>query len=698
MVNTVSEPVRLSALDIQESYKVGWQGIGTVSTPPSRNLGVLTMMFLAVRSSVTAGATGTVLMSIEGANPKPPVPGATDFPPGTIVRMWPSVVTRVEPLPSSETDGGRLAITFTDPVSYLAQRPIWGAYRLCSAAEMIGGAISLANGGDGKPTLVPALPGLPAVRITNKLREDLDIIPYSVAAGESFGIWLDRIEQMLGIHSEMVPKLDGSIEMILTDKAPTGRPLQMQLTVNRNVNNDAISSAPNGQLYISAIESAPGIPARSVVLDDSLYGSFKKIGGAGSIGSVENSPGVSMNEAIRRAENLTLGVFSEMLQLKARSKQPAFRPGRLVQFSQSVGGMDSWQIILCRHQFRTGDYDNSAVLIDGANAWYPTEINNVPPTYVTALVDGGKDYAYAEPVPRDRLGRIPIKLSFLPTLLEDEGIEVAVADENEDGRITLSDFDEAQLADYTENRQDWAMKASAYNNNEYADPFPGETDEDLTEEQLEQRTANRDSREEAIRYLASRRALQHDAKDRDQDGYISSRDEVISDELSILLDEPGSRERVSAQLAAKQAGTLTEDFDTDDLISDDLLDEYDSLFGDGPGEGEEDPHGRERRDAQVAQDRWPVRIPVTAIEPMAGGLHGFIPGHRHGDICRIIVHSPLFIELVGYQYRGDRPINAVVVGASAGMVIEHNHGPAWSGILFKPTKPAEAPAPEEGAE
>lgn len=686
--------VRLSSMDVQESYESGWRATALITSRSNTDLDLVSFLRIALISRVSSGTSATVLMSLDGADPRPP-PSTGELPPGSIVRLWPSIVSRVEPLPpASEAEGSRLMINLVDPVSYVSNIPIWGAYRLCSAAEMIGGAISMAGGGDGKPTLTPHLQGLATVRIINNLREELDIIPYSVAAGETLGIWLNRMRQTLGIRSEIVPNLDGSIEVILSDRPPSGRPLRMQLTVNRNPDDDT-SDAPNGQLYISKIEGLPGQPNRSVVLDDPLYGSFSRIGGTGSVGNIENSPGIDVNEATRRANQTVQGIFVNMLRLHVKTRQSAIRPGRLLQFGQAIAGISSWQASSVLHHLRgNGWYLNDAVLVNGEIPWLSETPENIPPTYATALVDGGNQYSLSEPVPRDRLGRISVRLSFLPTPQAGELEQLAAADDNEDGRITLSDFEEEELEDYRENARDWMMKVAAYRRGEYEDAFPGQADKDLTEEELAQREADRESRRAVVRYLASRRAEQHDLRDRDRDNYISSRDEVISDELSVLLDEPGARGRLNSQLEAREQGTLMEDFPPEEVIDDSLLDEYKALFVGGPEEGE-DEYRRERRAAQVVQERWPPRIPVSAIEPMAGGLHGFIPGHRQGDTCRVLIHHPLFIELAGYQYRADQPISESIVDAHAGMVVEHNQGDIWSGILFKPLPEEESEDSED---
>ena len=107
------------------------------------------------------------------------------------------------------------------------------------------------------------------------------------------------------------------------------------------------------------------------------------------------------------------------------------------------------------------------------------------------------------------------------------------------------------------------------------------------------------------------------------------------------------------------------------------------------------------------EDRWPPRIALPVVEPMAGAMHGFVGGHRQGDICRVAVHDPFTAEIVGYQYRDNRAINRDVVGAAAAIVVEHNFDDAWTGIVVRRIEDmddtesvgsSEDAAEEEGAE
>ena len=157
---------------------------------------------------------------------------------GVTVRTWPCVVNGLRPY---EIDQYSTAcnVDLVDPVSYLAQQPIWGAYRAVSAGEMIGGALSLAAGGDGKPSLSPLLPGLPAIWILEGYRDVLNEVPYAIATGQTLGDWLAEFLAALGLRAELRGYSNGVV-LELLDSAPRGDPLRM--TVRSPLDEDDSSS------------------------------------------------------------------------------------------------------------------------------------------------------------------------------------------------------------------------------------------------------------------------------------------------------------------------------------------------------------------------------------------------------------------------------------------------------------------------
>ena len=166
-----------------------------------------------------------------------------------------------------------------------------------------------------------------------------------------------------------------------------------------------------------------------------------------------------------------------------------------------------------------------------------------------------------------------------------------------------------------------------------------------------------------------------DLDDADRDGVLSRRDELVSEALSKALRDEAERQRLQDLWDARHETPIEEGS---------LAEEYGRLFGDETDDIPDDV--REARDeAELMAERWPPRIPLPVVKPMAGALHGFIVAHRHGDTCRVAVHSPFSAEIVGFQYRDDRKINADLSTSLAGLVVEHNYAQAWSGLVFRRT-------------
>ena len=207
----------------------------------------------------------------------------------------------------------------------------------------------------------------------------------------------------------------------------------------------------------------------------------------------------------------------------------------------------------------------------------------------------------------------------------------------------------------------------------------------LTEAELAEREALAKQREDVLVYLGYKEAVKRDMADHDRDGVISRRDELVSDDMREALLDTEVMDRLKQDWeAAVEAGT-------EDEVTDDLVREYARLFGDtdmlDPTVEADAEMLEARADAEFqALPRWPPLIPVTVVEPMAGALHGFITGHRQGDVCRVAVHDPFTAEIVGFQYRDDRRINQDLRGALGGLVVEHNFADAWSGMVFRRTE------------
>ena len=738
--------VRVAAFVLQEGYSTGWGGTAVVvarqESPP---LISGTMMSAVMASGVVAGTSMELALEVEGGM----FHGAT-------VRTWPCVVSGLRPFEIDQFTAG-CNVHLVDPVSFLADQPIWGAYRAVSAGEMIGGALSMAAGGDGKPTLSPVLPRLPSIRIVEGYRDALKELPYALAVGQPLGEWLADFLAMLGLRAELHGRDDGVLEVFLSDSSPKRGALNMSVVSADG--KAALGPDSYGPILIRGHSGFPGSILRGGLLDDPSSGSARPLVKLGAVGAVLTGPGLDVDEASDRVYRSLKGAFTEMLMLSAASRQPRLRPGELVRLSEPVHQLEDWQVMSVSHTLRRAVYDNDATLIRGDEAWYPELPLHRPPVFVTGVVDGGNDFDFHQPVPRDRLGHVKVTFPFTPTPVGQEALELAAADTDNDRRITLADFDEEQVESFTSNRAQWEAEEAKYQSGDYNDPFPGKQDDELTAEEQATRDEYSTRRQAAVAYMAYKKAVALDESDADRDGVVSARDQLISDELSRRLrdeelddgdavrdgvdsaldrftsDALGGRLRdeelddgdavrdgvdsaldrftsnaLSGRLrdeedygtmqeqweeqqewearpADEQDATVPEFHDDPEQLA--LVKEYGDLFGKDEREDLEAEVLAARKDAENAPDRWPPRIPLPVIEPMAGALHGFITAHRHGDICRVAVHDPFSAEIVGFQYRDDRKINVDLADAVAGLVVEHNYSEAWSGLVFRRTEAME---------
>ena len=682
--------IRLTGFGIQEGYSTGWSGTAVIMAA-DRN-GQLTagsMMSAVMASGVVAGTPMNLKLE----------PAASEFE-GMNVRSWPCVVKALKPFPIDEFRAG-CNIELIDPISHMADQPIWGAYRDASAAEIIGGVLSLASGGDGKPTLSPLLPRLTTINIVAAYRDALERIPYAIAAGQSLGDWLADFLAMLGLRVELLGFEDGQIRLTITDAKPMRPPLGMAV-----VTADGEDPPPAdyvGPILIQAHSAFPGTPLRGALLDDPTKGTPRPLVTHGAVGTVLSDSGLSVDEATARVVQAAKGTFTEMFLLTAMSRQPRLRPGETVNLSRPMHGIPAWQVASISHWLRGERYDNDATLMRGDMPWHPDLPINGPPVYVSAVVNGGVDFDFHEPVPRDRLGRIKVTFPFTPVAAPDEhqANEREVADRNEDGRVTLADFETQQIERYRNDEARWEAMKARYLAGDFNDPYPDRENSELTEDEQAERDDRLANRQSILEYMAFQRAN----RDRDMDGTISARDTLISDGLARALGDNDERQRViNAWSALAEAGE-DDGQDDEDLTEEEierarineLAEEYGRLFGDSEDDLSDEVLAA-RQDAEEQSDRWPARIPLPVVAPMAGALHGFITAHRHGDTCRVAVHNAFNAEIVGFQYRDDRRINADLSRSVAGLVVEHNYGEAWSGLVFRRTEELEASREEEDAQ
>lgn len=654
--------MRLAEFDLREGYSTGWSGTGVLVGKGETPLTPTAMISAVMASGVLAGTPVELVLELDDGQPA-----------GNRARSWPCMVRGIRPFPIDEFSAG-CNIHLVDPVSYLAEQPIWGAYRGVSAAEAVGGALSLATGGDGKPTTTPLLAGMPPVKVVAEHRAGLSTIPYVIAAGQRLGDWLGDFLAMLGLRAELGGDDDGGTVLTLTDSVPRGQALEMSV-----VSPTDPDPTDTGSILIKDHSAYAGAPLRGALLDDPTKGSARPLLAYGAVGTVLAAAELDLDEAADRIYRAAKGIVAEMLQLTVQSRQPLLRPGEVLRLSRQMHGLATWQIPTVSHALRKSVYENEATLIRGDLAWHPALPLTRPPVYVSAVVDGGNGFDFQEPVPRDRLGRIKVRFPFTPTPLGEEGVEMAVADTDRNRRVTLDDFEDADIKSFVDKKALWEEERAKYEAGEYNDPYPGRDDDELTTAEREKREELRQKRIDAITYAAFRRASAFDRDDADRDGVVTSRDKLISAELSEALRNDEERARIEGLWAARNETPVEEGS---------LAEEYGRLFGESV-EDVPDDVAAARREAEEMADHWPPRVPLPVVKPMAGALHGFIVAHRHGDTCRVAVHTPFSAEIVGFQYRDDRKINEDLATSLAGFVVEHNYAKAWTGVVFRRTKDME---------
>ena len=694
---------RLASLVASEGYNTGWcaHAIFAFGVPGGGASRIDILATLADRG-LSPGRRGKVNLRVEAEG--------NEFLHNRTIRTWPCMVSQMVPLDSEDDTRAACRIQLVDPLGYLASREIWGAFRDVSASELVGGAIALAAGLDAGPTVEVATAWLPRIRVRGRHRDALDVIPYAVAAGETLGEWLARVLGMLGLRAELFAEDGGDTQVVyLTDA------LAHRASYEMHVERDGVDLSDDergrdGGIAIRSRVAFPGNPLRAALLDDPTQGTPKMLAGYGPIGQVVRAQGADTDEVSERAWHEVRRGFCEALMVRAASGHPGIEPGCSITLNETINRIDRWQVASARHLASEGAYDNDATLLRADTAWHPPEPEPRGTVIVSAMVDHSEESLFNEPVPRDRLGRINVRFSFLPPPDMRRAYDLAEADTDRDGRITLDDYDETKTNDYTSSADAWEEKARAYEKGDYDDPYPGVSTEDLTEEQQAEREEQAEKRREAIAYIFWKRlsaappspgdgaedAAGTDDEDDDNPTAGSAGDESESGVGDGQTGDAGTDTQKQARAGdgGTEAGERTPSGDA------------------GTGQGEEDtrppPEPRRLRNPAPeadtletpapAEDRWPPRIALPVVEQMAGAMHSFVGGHRQGDMCRVAVHDPFTAEIVGYQYRDNRAINRDVVGAAAAILVEHNYEDAWSGIVVRRIEDMDAVESEETSE
>ena len=413
--------VRIPALTVMLDEQRGWGWSGVAHVNPRVASAEAAFQTLLLDGLVPGGAVVVKLV----------ISGGSRFA-DVAVRFWPSVITAVSTTPSGSGTSNRseafCGINFQDPLSYLQVRPIWSTFAQSSLGEILGGVLSAAVGGDGRPTREPVLPGMPVIYIWEQLREEIGEIPYAIAAGEPLGYWLSRVCGRLGVRLEMRGDAAGRLHVDLCDGAPSESVVNNDGGVWMTVNPQAGSSAIN--LVVSESGINPPLPRRGALLDTPFSGGPRRFGRRGAVETVVVAARTGVAEAEKRAGFRRTNESLSRVHMSMCSRQPGLLPGRIVKIGipphllfgpdaypgwvdgfTSLFGANEWQVADISHLFMRGHYWNRPVLEKAGAAWQPP----VPPEEGVSVVSGVVDDGTAEPgepVERDRLGRIPVRFPF----------------------------------------------------------------------------------------------------------------------------------------------------------------------------------------------------------------------------------------------------------------------------------------------
>ena len=414
---------------LYEDRSAGWSG--TIHINPRRTLPEDALQTL-MADGLVPGTAATVKLVVAGNTGHA----------GVAARVWPSVVTSVNCTTSSDVNSADAlcVVTFRDPVTYLRNRPIWTAFADCPLSEMVGGALSVAAGGDGKPTRMPLLPGLSAIQVEESVRDELAAIPYAIAAGEPLGYWLNRVFGRLGTRLELLGEPNGVLKASVLDCVPTKTVLNRDGGVDMTFDPDLPPSATN--LTLSGLGASSGILRRGGMLDNPSGGGARRFGPPGALESVTIASETGVQEAELRAGFRQTNRRLSQVRTTITSCQPGLLPGRVVNLRApanldvgadsdapqdeadqegylSILGARRWQVIDVAHLFLQGRYWNQASFEKIGLAWHPGLPDEQGAVIVSGIVDDGNADA-GELIDRDRLGRVPIRFPFVVDV-ESEG-------------------------------------------------------------------------------------------------------------------------------------------------------------------------------------------------------------------------------------------------------------------------------------
>lgn len=375
------------------------------------------------------------------------------------VRTWPCVVTSVNAVESATRSEAHCLVGLADLITAHALRPVWFAWSAerhgsvddppttgnsrsrLHLADVVGGALSAAiangssiDGEDAREELYPdSHPNLPSGFYPVQVVVDVDSrpetgdqeppLPYVVAAGQPLESWLWQLCSYLGVRIELCGRSEsdypyGSLVIHLTDKLPEQSALNLDSgAISMNADYETHPSLQH--VMLTGISQIATSPLRAGVVDTPGSGDPRAFGDSEVVGGVFSDARLDVEEAERRNRFGADSDALEALRIAGISCQHEFTPGRTVRFTVPDADLTTpdgtpvreWQVVLVSHLFVDGSYWNRTEFEAAAPQWRPRLRHNPMPAIVSGWVDDGVS-GPGEPVKRDLLGRLPVRLVF----------------------------------------------------------------------------------------------------------------------------------------------------------------------------------------------------------------------------------------------------------------------------------------------
>ena len=353
--------VPLAELDLHEhAARFGWSGWGRVRQADQDSAAAL--FARAQAHGLVPGAPVVLSLSPAGRGPE---------------RTWPSILTELE-IWSGVDAPPAVFVRFADPLTHLADRPLYGGFADCTPGGILAGSLARAAGGAAEPgSLRVAHPSLPILDIRERAWEKGGRIAYAIAGGEPLLAFVRRVLDETGVRLAVRGLASGTIRLDLTDDAEER---------GRNA---------NGAVRLAASFEPRTAPGTLVV---------RGLGAAVWSGR----PLVAVRRAERSDGARACGWAARA---HAVSEEPRLRAGGRVELTRgAVADTRTWQVTSVSHRLADRRYANECLLESPGSSQdcEPASHHRAPRTLTGTVHEAGS--SDGDVVPVDARGRIPVRL------------------------------------------------------------------------------------------------------------------------------------------------------------------------------------------------------------------------------------------------------------------------------------------------